>query len=88
MILQLSSLPYRLNRVMLLAVISFVLSQIPCQIFFRAECANAAYVHAHGSDTTQVGCVAKVDTPCGNLADTFTFDPAVVNVTCASFESA
>jgi hypothetical protein len=50
-------------------------------------CSGTTYTHAHGSDSNAISCVTKMDTPCGDVDQDFSFDAAAVNITCAPFAS-
>ena len=50
-------------------------------------CGNNGYDHVDGSDINPINCVATQDTPCGDVSSIFAYNPAEVNLNCASFNS-
>ena len=55
--------------------------------FASVTCSGTTYTHAHGSDSQDIECVTKMDTPCGDVSSEFSYSPADVNITCAALES-
>jgi len=55
--------------------------------YFNAECDGTSYTHVFGSDTNALTCIPKQDSPCGNVADSFTYDSAAIDLGCADFVS-
>ncbi|CAG5094883.1 Oidioi.mRNA.OKI2018_I69.XSR.g13934.t1.cds [Oikopleura dioica] len=55
--------------------------------YFNAACDGTSYTHVFGSESNALTCIPKQDSPCGNLADTFTYDPAAIDLGCEAFVS-
>ena len=49
--------------------------------------ADDTYTHMDGSDTNAIACVTEIETPCGDVADAFTYEAADINLNCNAFNS-
>ena len=62
-------------------------SAITMPSYKTLACSGKDYAHADGSDVNEITCVPVQDSPCGDLAATFTFDAALVDTNCSAFNS-